>query len=694
MEIIGQGIDRVEGRLKVSGRADYAADRVLPRMAYAVGVMSETGRAAIEEIDAREALAAPGVLAVLHHGNTPPMYRTSNDIKSQTKVGENRPLFEDNNIHYYGQFVAVVVAQTFEQARAAARLVHVRWRDNREGLAATTAQGLRLNGEHQKKGEKDDARGKVDEAWAQAAVKIDRTYVTPTEVHVPMEIHASVAQWDGDRLQAHETTQWVMGQRKALAQMLGLPMEHVTVTSPYVGGGFGGKLFLWPHSLAAAAASRAVGRPVKLVLDRRSSFTTVGHRPWTEQRVRLAASPEGKLEVIQHDSLNQTSMVDEFAENCPGTARSLYSCPNLESSIRLVALNIGTPTSMRAPGAASGMFALESAMDELAEALRMDPIELRRRNFAATDESEKRGWSSNRLLDCYAVVEERFGWKRRVRDPMAMREGHEYIGWGFAAAAWESSRAKAEVRVELRRNGTARVSCATQDIGTGTYTVCAQVAAQVLGLPVSQIEVVLGRSYLPPGPISGGSQVTATVVPGVAEACRHALAARQEHPDAEVVDGEAKSQGGPEREQYTFRTFGAHAVEVRFDPGLAKLRVTRVVTAIDAGRIINRKTAENQIAGAVVMGLGMALLEESVYDPRSGRVVTDNLADYRVPVNADIPSIDVTFIDQPDHFSGEFGVKGAGEIGITGITAAISNAAYHATGRRIRQLPIRVEQLL
>ncbi|HZZ58101.1 MAG TPA: xanthine dehydrogenase family protein molybdopterin-binding subunit [Opitutaceae bacterium] len=694
MDIIGQGIDRVDGPAKVTGRADYAADRSLPRMAHAVGIMSQTGRAVVEDIDARPALAAPGVLAVLHHGNAPRMFRVADDMKAGTKAGEDRPVFADANIHYFGQFVAVVVAETFEQASAAARRVQVRWRDNREGLAVTFEQGLRLNGEHKKKGEPDDSRGDADAAWAAAAVKIDRTYRTPTEVHVPMEIHASVAAWDGERLHAHETTQWVVGQRKTLARMLGLPVDHVTVTSPYVGGGFGGKLFTWPHSLAAAAAARAVGRPVKLVLERASSFATVGQRPATEQRVRLGATPEGKLQLVQHDSLNATSMIGEFEENCTATSRSLYACDNVETSTRIVALNIGTPTSMRAPGAASGMFALESAMDELAEALRLDPIELRRRNFAASDESAHRAWSSNRLLDCYAIVEEKFGWKRRQRDPQSMRDGEEFLGWGFAAAAWESNRTKADVRVELRRDGRARVSSASQDIGTGTYTVCAQVAAEVLSLPVEKIEVVLGRSDLPPGPISGGSQVTASIVPAVAEACRDALAARARHPDAEVAEGEAKSQGGAERDQYTFRSFGAHAVEVRFDPVLARLRVTRVVTAIDAGRIINPKTAVNQIEGSVVMGLGMALLEESVYDPRSGRIVTDNLSDYRVPVAADCPAIDVTFVDQPDHFSGDFGVKGVGEIGITGVAAAIANAVYHATGRRVRELPIRIEHLI
>lgn len=734
MSLVGQPVDRVDGAAKVTGAADYAADRLFPNLAYAVPVMTEVGCGVVEAVDPSRALAAPGVLTVLHKGNIRSLYRTSNSLESQNKVGEIRPLFEDSAIHYFGQFVALAVADTLEQAQEAARLVAVRWRETPERLAVDFSRARLLNGEHQKAGEKDAVRGTPDTALASAPVSVDQTYTTPVEVHVPLEIHASVAHWEGDRLHSYETTQWVVGQRISLAQMLGVPVEEVTVYSHFIGGGFGSKLFLWPHSVAAAVAARAVGRPVKLVLDRRWSFTTVGHRPSTIQRLRIGANRDGKLVALEHHSVSQTSMVDEFLEDCPDTSRSLYSCPNLGAYARIVAMNVGTPTSMRAPGAAPGTFALESAMDELAHALHLDPIELRRRNFPATDESEKRPWSSNRILDCYRIAAERFGWSRRNPAPRSMRDGKDFLGWGFAAASWDSPRSRADVKVELLADGTARLACATQDIGTGTYTVFAQVAAASLALPIERVRVILGQSNLPPGPISGGSQVTATVVPAITEACRKAIASLKEaaggsdgvlsgeDPESigwetgelvgprsgrrvrfedvlaarrlASVEGSASARPGEERKAYTFRSFGAHCVEVRWDPELVRLRVERVVTAIDAGRVINLKTARSQVEGAIVMGVGMALLEESVYDPRTGRVVTANLADYRVPVNADAPAIDVTFIDRPDPHSGELGVKGIGEIGITGIAAAIANAAYHATGTRFRELPISVERLL
>ena len=730
LKVIGQGVNRVDGRAKVTGRAAYAADNYANSLVHAVGVFSPVASGRVTRLDTAAAERAPGVLAVLHAGNVPKLYRSPNQMADGSRVGEVRPIFEDEKIYYAGQFIAVVVAETFEQARTAARLVRVDCEADKPAL--TIADGVKAHDVRMKKDSPDSRRGDPQEAWARSPVRIEATYLTPVEVHNPMEMHASVARWNGDRLEAYESTQWVVGQHKSLARMLGLPEENITVYSPYIGGGFGGKLFLWPHTLAAAVAARAVNRPVKLVLERKSEFTTVGHRPATRQRLRIGATDDGRLLAMQHDTLAHTSLVDEFLEECGETTLSLYQCANVGATHRMVPVNVGTPTAMRAPGAASGTFALESAMDELAVALKLDPIELRLRNFAERDEHEKKPWSSNHLRECYRIVNDRFGWARRNPEPGSMRDGPVVLGWGFAAASWPAPRKNATVRVELRADGTARVSCATQDIGTGTYTVVAQVAAEVIGLPLENIEVALGNSSYPEGPISGGSMVTATVVPAVAEASRRAIenlrhtavapgapfaghnvenlawqdgvmtAGGQRATAADILssqrlasaEGEARTAPGEESKKYTFQTFGAHAVEVRWDPGIARLRVSRVVSAFDAGRIINRKTAANQIEGALMMGIGMALMEASIYDPRNGRVITDNLADYHMPVNADTPAMDITFVDRPDPYIGEFGAKGVGEIGITGIAAAVANAVYHATGRRVRELPITVEKLL
>lgn len=732
--IIGKEINRYEGRAKVTGRANYAADNHVDGLVHAVGVVSTVAAGKIESIDAAEATRLPGVLGVWSHANFPRVYRSSNDMAAGTRVGEVRPPFEDDVVYYAGQFVAVVVAETFEQARAAARRVRVVYQAE-ANPPVELGHAAKACGEQPPSDEEsaETKRGDAEKSYEEAAVTVDVTYTTPVEVHNPLELHAAVARWKDGSLEIDDSTQWVVGQRKALAAMLGVPPEAVTVRSPFVGGGFGGKLFLWPHSVIAAALARELGRPVKMVLERRHAFTTAGHRPATRQRLRIGAARDGTLLSLRHDTLAHTSLVHEFLESSGSTTSLLYRCPNVAVTHRLVRANVGTPTPMRAPGAASGMIALEAAMDELAVALELDPLELRRRNFAEEDESEGRPWSSNHLKECYRVAAERFGWSRRRAKPGAMRDGDEILGWGMATASWTAERDEATVRVQLHADGTVRVSCATQDIGTGTYTVFAQVAAEVLGLPVERITVVLGDSSLPEGPISGGSCVTSTVVPAIAQAARKAtealvkIAVGKDGPlageDAEAVKysdgavtgkagkratiaevlaaanvervaGEGKSAAGGEAERYSFRCFGAHFVEVRWDPGIARLRVSRVVSAFDVGRVINRKTAANQIYGSLIMGLGMTLLEKSVYDPRDGRVVTDNLADYLVPVHADTPEMDVVFLDRPDPHAGEFGARGIGEIGITGIGGAILNAIHHATGKRLRDLPVTVEQLL
>jgi xanthine dehydrogenase YagR molybdenum-binding subunit len=726
---VGHAVDRVEGVRKVTGQARYAADHRHAGSVHAYGVFSPIASGEITAIDTRAADEAPGVLAVLHHGNTPRLRRCAEDWDNGIKPAEDRPPFEDQTIYHAGQFVALVVAETFEQARAASHLVKVTYRSRPHVLSLD--DGLRTHGETRKEGE-DCGRGDPDRALQEAPVRIDATYTTPAEMHNAMELHATVARWEGDQLMLDDTTQWVFGQARTLACTLGIPPENVTVRSPFIGGGFGSKLFLWPHAILAAVAARHVGRPVTFVLPRQFHFTTTGHRPYTRQRIQLGATADGRLTAIRHDSHCHTSLVGEFLEACGESTPRIYSCPNVGITHRMVRVNVGTPNPMRGPGSCPGMFALESAMDELAVRLGIDPLELRLRNVPARDEQKNLPWSACHFGDCLRMAAERFGWSRRSAAVGSMGDAGEILGWGLASATWPAHRDEATVRVELRADGSARVTCGTQDIGTGTYTVIAQVVAEITSLPPDRIDVVLGDSTLPRGPISGGSMVTATVVPAAAEAARRALQqlfalatasgaplagadARALSLGAEgvaaegrsvplgtilssarrdTVAGEAHAGPGDETDRFSFRTFGAHCAEVRWDPGIARLRVSRVVSAFDTGRIINRKMAANQAEGAIVMGLGMALLEHAVYDPRDGRVVSDNLADYHVATHADLPQIEVMLLDRPDLHIGELGAKGIGEIGITGIAAAIANAVYHATGKRMRDLPITIDKLI
>jgi xanthine dehydrogenase YagR molybdenum-binding subunit len=732
LTVVGKGINRVEGRAKVTGRANYAADNHFPGLVHAFGVFSTIASGRVASIDADEARGLPGVLGVWHHGNFPRLYRSPNDFASGTKVGEARPPFEDDVVYHAGQYIAVVVATTFEQARAAARLLRVRYTGERPP-AVSLEVALAVHGERARDG--DARRGDPETAWEAAPVKVDATYTTAPEVHHPLELHATVAVWKGDAVELHDSTQSINGERNGIAKMLGIPLDRVTVKAPYIGGGFGGKLFLWHQTVIAAALARELGRPVKLIVERRHQSTTVGHRPFTRQRLRLAADRNGKLLSVRHDTHALTSLVDDFMESCGNATRAFYDVANLGVTHRMVPANIGTPTAFRAPGAAPGLFALESAVDELAIALGVDPITFRLGNLPEQDPDKNLPWSSNHLRECFEVATARFGWSRRIPEPGSMRDGAEILGWGAAAASWGAHRGQCAARVELRADGTARVTCGTQDIGTGTYTVIAQVAAEITTLPIEKIFVVLGDTNLPQGPNSGGSQVTATVIPAVAEAARQALqslfrvATRKDAPLAgrdikklavrggvvvseedgtlratipailtgcrlASVDAEAKTAPGPDAQKYSFRCFGVHLAEVRWDPGIARLKVSRIVSVLDAGRIINAKTARNQIHGALIMGIGMTLFEESLYDPRSGRVVNDNFADYHIPSHADTADMDVVFLDHPDPHIGEFGARGIGELGITGIAAAIANAVHHATGKRIRDLPITVDKLL
>ena len=725
------GLPRVDGPLKVSGAAIYTSDHNLPGMLYAVPVCATIANGTIASIDSNRAEGMPGVKAVYTRQNIGKLFRTAPAQDFTGILDERRPAFADDTIRYYGQYVAAVVASTFEQAVAAANAVKVTYH--------TEKPDVRDHLETDEKLKVDSKRGDPEPAFESAPVKVDETYVTPTETHNPIELHASVAVWDGQNFTLYETSQAVMNHQDVLAQMLGVPQENVRVISRFLGSGFGGKLWPWTHCAIAASAARNLNRPVKLVLTRDMMFQSVGHRPRTQQRVRLGATPDGKLVSLMHDSLNHTSILDDYSEGCSEATAYSYSTPNLRATSGLVRRNVGTPTSMRGPGAVPGLFALESAMDELAIKLNMDPVKLRLLNEPQKDEGLNLPFSSRHMVECLNVGAEKFGWSRRTPQVGSMKKDGLTLGWGVAGCSWIAERMGSEASVDLRNDGTARVSSATQDIGTGTYTVLSQIVSEKTGIPHDKIEVVLGDTDLPAGPISGGSWATASVIPSVLEAIEKAqqslfmIASQSKDPgfagqkadamaftngcvhlkgkspdtgvrfeqiltaaNIRAVSGSGKSEGtfGNPNRKHSTHSFGAQFAEVTWQQETARLRVSRVVTVIDAGRIINPKPARNQIEGAVVMGVGMALFEETVYDPRFGAPINNNLADYIVATNADAPEIDVTFLDYPDEVLNPLGARGVGEIGLAGIAAAITAAVHHATGVRVRELPVRIEDLL
>ncbi|WP_144632358.1 xanthine dehydrogenase family protein molybdopterin-binding subunit [Bordetella genomosp. 13] len=720
---IGNPFPRVDGPQKVSGTARYTADFNLPGMLHGVPVTATIAHGRIAELDASQAEAVPGVRLVLRQGNCPPLKRAQ-----KGSIDEKRPPLEDDVIRYYGQYVAMVVADTLEIATAAARLVKVRY----DAYTPDVAPPEDLDEATKVESERGDAVA----AYASAPVRVEATYSTPVETHNPIELHACVADFDGQRYTLYETSQAVVNHRDVVAQMLGVKADDVRVVSLFLGSGFGGKLWPWPHSVLAAAASRQLRKPVKVVLQRQMTFQSVGHRPFLRQRFRLGADRDGRLLSVQQHYVGQTSQLDDYEESCAEATPHMYSTPNLKACSGLARRHVGAPTSMRGPGAVPGLFALESAMDELAIALDMDPVALRLLNEPQKDEGKDLPFSSRHLTECLTTGAERFGWSRRTPRVGSMKRDDLVLGWGMASCSWLGMRWPGEAKVTLSADGSARVVCATQDLGTGTYTVLAQLVSAETGIPLERIEVRLGDTALPPGPVSGGSGATASVIPTVLQAVRDAVRAAMEAStrqggawagivtsdlvcrdgaigladgsgkavplqqvlrDAGVdsVTGEGKAGSGNDiKKRYSVNSYGAHFVEVTWHPATARLRVSRVVTVIDGGRIVNPRTGRNQIEGAVIMGVGMALFEETQYDPRNGAPVNSNLADYVMATHADAPEHDVVFLDYPDLIWNELGSRGIGEIGLAGIAAAITNAVYHATGIRVRDLPVKIEDLL
>jgi xanthine dehydrogenase YagR molybdenum-binding subunit len=733
-KFIGVATPRIDGPLKTTGKAMYASDHRFPGLVYAWPSTATIASGTIERIDTSVAEKMPGVIAIYHHDNIGPLYRTPPAAGFSMIVDEKRPPLEDNTVRYYGQYVAVAVASTVEQARAAAEAIKVTYAKT-EHNTSDTLLGTPLSEPTPKQVTK---RGDTTAALASATIKHDAVYSTPTETHNPIELHASVAVYQDGKFTLYETSQAVVNHREVLAAMLGVPPENVQVISRFLGSGFGGKLWPWTQSPLAAACARNLKRPVKLVVSRSMMFQSVGHRPAIDQRIQLAADSAGKLTAIQQDYVNHTSIQDDYDEGCGEATGFIYSSPNVLVTGGLARRNVGTPTSMRGPGAVPGLFALESAMDELARKLKLDPVQLRLMNEPAKDESTGQPFSSRHLKECLTTGAEKFGWSKRTPGTGSMQRDGLTLGWGMAACTWIAARTDAEATVELVQDGSARCICGTQDIGGGTYTAIALMVAHETAVPLNKIDVILGDSSLPPGPISGGSWATASVTPAVLQAAQKAgkelLAVAvsaagspfhgKKAEDLEFVDGKVRLKGQPQGslpfaqvlkianvkavsgtgqskgtfgnpdEKFSSHSYGAQFAEITWQPEIARLRVSRIVTVIDAGRMLNPRTARNQIEGAVVMGVGMAMFEATEYDQRTGAPINSNLADYVMAVNADTPDIDVTFLDYPDYNLNPLGARGVGEIGLAGVAPAIANAVHHATGVRVRKLPVRIEDLL
>ena len=699
--ITGQPPDRVDGALKASGRAAYVGDVHPERMAVALIVQSRIAVGRIVRIDREAAMVMPGVLAILAHDNAPRLPEGGRAGVSED-AGRENSLLQDDRVRYNAEPVALVVAESLEEARAAAGRLGIEYEAS--GALLDFEEAMRSAEEPDTAGRSppDKDWGDVDPGFAGAHLRIERTYTTPMEHHNPLEPHGTVAEWDGDTLTLHDSTQYVSGVRETVAKTFGIDEGKVRVISPYVGGGFGTKGSVWSHVALAAMAAKVVRRPVKLVLDRTQMFGPVGGRPCTHQRLCLGAARDGRLTAVRHDVVSHTSRFEEFVEASAQPTRALYACPSGSTTERIARMDVATPTFMRAPGESTGTFALESAMDELAYALGIDPLELRLRNYAEADPTNGRPWSSKKLRECYAEAAARFGWPRRSSEPRSMREGRWLVGWGVATATYPAHLDSATASAARLADGSFLVRSGTHDMGTGTYTVMTQIAAEALGVPMERVRFELGDTSLPRAPTSGGSMTVASVGPAVVAACEslNTMLARRKHetgPTYEVL--EAKGEAHPkskdeEGQECACRSFGAIFVEVRVDEDLAIVRVPRIVASYSVGRIINRKTATSQIRGGIIMGIGQALLEESLLDQRYGRFANGNLAEYHVPVNADVGEIDVTFAQENDIAFNSLGARGLGEIGITGVAGAIANAVFHATGRRVRDLPITLEKIL
>ncbi|HEY0067104.1 MAG TPA: xanthine dehydrogenase family protein molybdopterin-binding subunit [Flavisolibacter sp.] len=727
-------LDRVDGKAKVTGAAKYSAEFKIPNLTYGFLVGSTVAKGTIAALDTKAAEKAPGVLAVITYQNAPkvPGYDAGTNPAKGPTWGGGLKVFNSENIYFYGQPVAMVIADTFERAWHAASLVKVKYKEDKHQTdieaslpQAATPKNARFA---------DYKRGEGD-VYRTAPVFVEAEYRIPMEVHHPMEPHATVAVWEGDdKVTVYEKTQGVKSAQRSIMNAFGLKEENVKIIAHFVGGGFGAALRTWPHAIAAVMGAKMVNRPLKLVLHREQMFTHVGYRPAAVQKVGIGATADGKFAGITHEAWSHSSSYEEFTEGIVNMSRFMYACPNVVTRYKVSSLDLSTPTWMRGPGEATGAFALESALDELAYKLDLDPIELRLRNYAETDPERNRPFSSKYLKECYQLGADRIGWWSRDRKPRSMQENGWLVGYGMGSGVFGAFRGAANALARLMPDGSLVVQSAVSDSGPGTATAMTQIASEVMGIEPGKINFQLGDSSLPPGPTQGGSTTTSTLGSAVHDACMELrskladLAIDKGHfhnvkkqdivfkngyvtvagdsskqisyadllkaanlPQLEVVH---ESKPGTQSQQYSMYSFSVHFVKVHVHPATGVVRVKRIVTVADAGRIVSPKTAESQMIGGAIGGLGMALTEEAVIDQRFGRIVNNNLADYHVPVHADVPLIEALFVNKPDPIINPIGSKGMGEIALIGFAPAVTNAIYHATGKRIRELPVTPDRVI
>jgi xanthine dehydrogenase YagR molybdenum-binding subunit len=755
--VVGQPLSRVDGRAKVTGAATYSAEyNQLPGLVHAVLKTSDVAKGRVTSIDTSAAQKALGVVAIFTQQNLPRLAKTPNtpaDKEALTAPMGFMPMTSDH-IFYAGQPVAVVVADTLEHAQYAATLLKVSIAPEAPVASYHDDKAPRYIPEKVGRVKGVTKRGDAQAAFASAPVQLSATYTHATLHHNYMEPGATTAHWEApDRLTVYESTQGVLETQKTLAGYLGLPMEQVRVVCKFIGGGFGSKAWVWPHAVLACLAAKAVGRPVKLVLTRPQNFTGMGHREEQQQTLRLGATKEGKLLSLLYDKTATASPWDDYTETNSRIIGMLYQLPTYEATYHLTKANVMTATSMRAPGDMPGSFAIECSMDDLAAQLNLDPIQVRLLNYADHDPDTGKPWSSKSLKACYQRGAELFGWSKRNPKNGATRDGKLLVGYGMATASYPVHNSQGNARVRLYADGRAVVQAGATDLGTGTYTIITQVAADSLGIAPDKVRFELGDTRLPSTPVSGGSnaagRVSSSVYLAVQEVWQKLIKVavldaksplyRAQPADVAVTlgrlhlkadpskgegfatlmkraslsdlegdgvgrygssyeDAQATANADPTKKdhaaEHSMHAFGAHFCEVHVDPDLGTVRVTRWVGVHAAGRILNPKTARSQLIGGGIMGIGAALMEQTVRDPNLARYTNASLADYHVPVNADIPDMHIEFIDEHDPYINAMGVKGIGEISIVGVAAAVSNAIFHATGRRLRDLPMTPNKVL
>ncbi|TPI75046.1 xanthine dehydrogenase family protein molybdopterin-binding subunit [Mesorhizobium sp. B2-8-9] len=749
LEAVGGRLSRVDGPAKITGAAKYAFEQQLEGLTHAVLVGATIAAGKVTAIDARAAETAPGVLAVLTPDTIMELRGASDWLGNPPSQPTYAPLVRE--VTFSGQHVAAVVAETFEQAVAAAALVKV-WYDETPAIVdlsdGKAGDGIPIDAMTKEWGD-------AEAAFAEAPVRICAAYNTPREFQAAMEPHGLIARWEGDELTIREPSQWLDGMARTYAEWFGLPFENVRLVSPYIGGGFGSKALALAHSAVAAAAARMLDRPVKLVLTRPQNFTSYGGRAATRQTIAIGADRDGKIQSIVHRGVNETAVDGMWVEPLGSVTSIMYATPHFSSKQNVVRVNTVVPGAKRAPGENPSAFGIESAIDELAYELGIDPLEMRLINYAEQDPHAKKAWSTRQLREAFAAGAEAFGWAKRSNAPRSMRDGRQLIGWGVAAGTYPVRRAHGEAVVKLLSDGSVEVESSSIDMGQGTYTILAQTAAETLGVPVERVSVKLGDSHFARAGVTGGSRLAGVMTGAVHKAAGQALdeliglalsdpcspfqklqantlqvrdgriaSPRGEGPDLSIADFmmaigrdqiEAKGDTLPasttpeERYKnyttiamsiphtegdYSRHSWCAHFVEVRVDEDFGTVRVSRVVSALDSGRLYNPKLAESQWKGGIIMGIGQALLEEGIVDRRHGRIVNGNFADYMLPTNADIPDIQTISVGIPDPHSSALGGKGVGELAIVGIAPAIANAVFHATGKRVRDLPITLEKLI